>query len=254
MIKILTRITAPGGSTTALVNLTNGLNSIGLDTTLYGPTLEHKGRCKADLLDNCKFYPEDIAIIHALPLSHRLPVKKVIVSCHEKEVFPLKQFPKFWDDVQFVSNSQKQWQDVDGIVIPNIVKIYKKTKFTGAAGVIGYIFEHKQTHVSIKRALDAGYQNIKIFGGIADFKYFQEFVLPMLSSEVVYCGITTNQEAMYNEIDCVFHSSKSETFNLVRQECKLAGIPYFGAESCDPEVELLPEGAILEKWKTLLLS
>lgn len=254
MIKIITRITSPGGSTTALVNLTNALNKNEHQTILYGPTLEHKNRCEADSLDKFKLYTDDILIVHALPMPSRPNCRKVIVSCHEKEVFPLKSFPKFWDSVQYVSESQRKWQDVDGEIIPNIVTKYNKNKFTGAAGVIGYIFEHKQTHISIMRALDSGYTQVKLFGGIADIDYFQKKVVPLLSENVVYCGITSDQEKMYNEVDAVFHSSKSETFNLVRQECKLAGIKYYGLESCDTEVEILPEEAIVERWKQLLQS
>ena len=45
MIKILTGYSEKGGSTTALINLTNKFNEANIDCTLYGPHNWHLNQC-----------------------------------------------------------------------------------------------------------------------------------------------------------------------------------------------------------------
>lgn len=254
MIKIATGYSNLGGSTIAHIALCNAFNKYGLECKLYGPHDWHLGRCESDKLSNLVLNSNDIFIFHYLPVTARFGVKKQILSCHETNVFPVKQHKVVYDIVHFVSETQKKWQGVDGVVIPNIVeKIKYKDPCNNIAGVIGSIHPHKQTHISILRALENKFK-VKIYGELSDPNYFITHVYPLLGIDVNYAGLVTNKTEMYNTVTSVFHSSQRETFNLVRQECLLAGISYFGMPSCDTEVELLSESAIVEKWKTLLQS
>lgn len=252
MIKILTGYSNLGGSTIAHIALCNAFNKRGMECMLYGPHSWHLNKCKSDYLKNLTFTDKDDLIFHYLPVTARFNVRNQILSCHETDVFPIKQHSVVYDKVHFVSEAQKQWQGIDGVVIPNIVeRVNYSNPNNKVAGIIGSIHPHKQTHVSIKRALDSGYK-VMLAGEISDPNYFMQLVYPLISLNVKYVGILENKEQMYNEVEAVFHSSQRETFNLVRQECKLAGIPYFGMESCDTEVEILTEQEIIEKWKNLL--
>jgi len=76
MIKIISAYSGGGGSTHALIYLTNALNSAGYDTTYYGPSDWHLNKCKADKLNNFVSLPTDVVISHSLRFNHRLNVKK----------------------------------------------------------------------------------------------------------------------------------------------------------------------------------
>lgn len=45
MINIISNWTNAGGSTVALINLTNALNALGYPTAFYGPHSWHKDKC-----------------------------------------------------------------------------------------------------------------------------------------------------------------------------------------------------------------
>lgn len=252
MIKILTGYSDLGGSTVAFVNLCNAFNKFGIDCTLYGNHSWHLNKCKAKKLTELTLSANDIVIYHYLPIKDRLGVRKQILSSHETFVFPIKKMGVVYDALHFVSKSQMEWQGLDGVVIPNLVeKIRYTNPKNNIAGVIGSIHEIKNTKLSIERALQDG-KKVYIFGECSDPTYFQSQVAPLLGPNVWYLGKFDDKEKMYNMVDSVYMSSIKETFNLVRNECKLAGIPYFGSEGSDPEVEILSEEQIVEKWKTIL--
>jgi hypothetical protein len=198
--------------------------------------------------------PTDILISHFIQVPEQVQVKKHILYCHEKDVWPLKNISLAqYDSIVFVSNLQKEWQGVDhqSTVIPPIVrKVNWTNPNNGVAGVIGSIDENKQTHKSIQRAILAGYGRVLLFGQVNDEPYFDEKVQPMLASgQVVLADHEDDPKAMYGQVSEVFHSSLSETYGLVEAECRLSGIPFNGESNGQ---EILDNKEILQRWKKLL--
>lgn len=254
-VKLVSSWTRPGGGTVAHISLTNLLNKNGIDCTFYGPHEWHLDKCKAENILNVQLSPEDILISHFIQVPEGVQVKKHILYCHEKDIFPLKQISLAqYDLVVFVSNSQKKWQGVNhpSVIIPPLVKKVNWTNpGNGVAGIIGSIDRNKQIHLSINRALKDGFTTIKLFGEITDRIYFSQQVEPLLSScDIRLKGHENDPEAMYGQISVVYHSSLSETYGLVEAECRLSGIPFNGPSN---NQEILSEKEILERWKRLLI-
>ena len=253
-VKIVSSWTNPGGGTVAHINLTNLLNDNGYDCTFYGPNEWHLDKCKSDTIDKCILGPTDILISHFIQVPEQVQVKKHILYCHEKDVWPLKTIPLArYDSIVFVSNSQKEWQGVDhpSTIIPPIVKKVNWTNpNNGVAGVIGSIDTNKQTHKSIQRAIMAGYQKVMLFGQVNDTPYFNEKVQPLLGAgSVVLADHEDDPTAMYGQVSEVFHSSLSETYGLVEAECRLSGIPFNGESNGQ---EILEKEEILKRWKKII--
>lgn len=231
MIKIITGFSAQGGSTVAFINLTNALNEIGIETVLFGPHDWHIGKCRSERLMSRKLQTKvnDTLIFHFWQLQARPPVKKVILSCHEQNVFPLQNINyKVFDKIHFVSETQRQYHKIDHpyFIIPNILDDLKfNPKPTEkVAGIIGSIDRNKQVHVSIQRALQDGFEKVLIFGKITDHQYWETEVLPLVDTEKVkYYGFVDDKQAMYDKITDVYFSSIMECKPMVVAECQLMG-------------------------------
>ena len=186
----------------------------------------------------------------------RPPVSKVILSCHETRVFPIKDHGELvYDDIHFVSKFQKDWQGVEGKVIPNVFHKYAprpiKFKVT-CAGVLGSVDPNKRTHKSIERALDDGHSDVRIYGAITDLGYFNSEVMPLLGEKVSYRGIASDMQAVYDTLTDVYHSPELETFNLIKPECNHAEVKYHGDEGNDTQAEYWDDDKVYEAWKKLL--
>jgi len=256
VIKILTGWSHPGGSTLAHINLCNLFNENGYECRLYGPHYWHLGKCKGDLLNTAEFSKEDTVIAHWLATAEIPAFRKFILSCHETNLFPLKEKKlDAFDFVHFVSEFQKEWQDVDfpSVVIPNVLSDLKESPLnTGAAAVIGSIDEHKRTDLSIRRALDDGYEKVYVYGLVTDGDFFEKSVHSLLSNTVEVKGYVEDKQVMYDSVDAVYHSSDRETFNYIKGECELTGVAYNGLDSADPNAEYLSSEDILDKWVNVL--
>lgn len=196
-----------------------------------------------------------------------MPAKKHILSCHETNLFPLKKDNESpykaqtlpYDLIQYVSEFQRAWHNFEHpyVIIPGIIdKIKWSNPNNKTAGVIGSIDEHKQTHVSIQRALNDGYNKVYLYGQINDQLYFDEYIYPLLSDKVIIKNYCNNKEEMYGSIEAVYHSSKRECLPTIQGECLYAGIPYFGLE-CNMrnrEDYIFDNEEILKKWKDILES
>ena len=254
-VSIVSSWTNPGGGTVAHINLTNLLNENGYDCTFYGPNEWHLDKCKAAPIKECLLGPDDILISHFIQVPQEVQVKKHILYCHEKYIFPLKEVSLAqYDLVVFVSTSQRAWQGVNhpSVIIPPIVKKVTWTNpENGVAGIVGSIDKNKQTHESIRRAVKDGFFTVKLFGEITDKRYFEEHVSPAMDiqAEVILEGHEDDPEAMYGQISKVYHSSLSETYGLVEAECRLSGIPFDGPTNSQ---EILDKEEILERWKKIL--
>ncbi len=256
-IKIISGWSNPGGSTTSFINLCNYMNANGMDCTFYGPHDYHRDKCKSGHIAEAQVNQQDeILIIHYLKFPQRPEAsKKVILACHEKDVYKVKDVKPFWDDVAYVSNSQMFWQGVPGKVIPNIITDLVMTeKHPGKkAAVIGSIDRNKNTHVSIQRALDDGFKKVLLYGMVTDQEYYKEHVESFVGDgKAIIKGYKSNTQEMYDSITDVYHSSLSETFNLIKAECEATGTHYHGLDSAESGAEYLEPQEILLQWKNLL--
>jgi hypothetical protein len=253
-IKIISGHSEKGGSTTAFINLTNELNKNDYDCTFYGPHSWHLSKCKSGLLNDLKLDTNDIIICHFINLPERPKVKKVIFSLHEKNLFEIADIKPFWDELVFINEEQRQYHNrYNGTysIIPNLkehLDLIEKPELDLVAGVIGTIDVNKQTHTSIQRAINDGCEKVLVFGSVSDNKYYEEMVKPLFSDKVIYVGHTDNKQDMYNSIGRVYHSSISEVACLIKDECKTTNTKFFGNDATTPEVSLLTNNEIINKW------
>ena len=262
IVRILSGWSNPGGSTVSFINLTNLLNEAGINTIFYGPHNWHLDKCKGantqklDISDG-----EDILIAHFVPLKdERTPLKNVIFSSHETNLFPLKDYNLIAvDKVHFVSEKQREWHGLDhpSVVIPNIVSVGKRrgNHKRNAVGVIGSVDSHKQTALAIEAALESEPKSTKvlIFGAVTNEEYYKEHVKPLLENKRVrFAGKYDNKDVMYNMIDAAYHSSKNETYGYIKHECSMHGIPFTDLFNSSAHSEYWEPGRILEAWKKLL--
>lgn len=263
-VAIVSAWTNPGGSTIALSNLCNAFNDNGVDCTFYGPHPWHLSRCKGNLFANFDIDNfEGTLIYHFLNLIKRPPkIKKLILNCHETNLYPIKEHNKVWDELVYVSEYQKNWHGVDGVVIPNVITKLQRFPINhrNPVGVIGSIDKHKQPHIAIEKALKNGYK-VNLYGRITDQNYYHTMIEKSFLSEgcgyehkVKYKGYEDNHQKMYQSISKVYSASPRETFNLVKAECLSIGMQYYGFDTFDsiePEYGLT-EQQIVEKWKTVV--
>lgn len=260
MIKILTGHSTVGGSTIALSNLCNLFNKNDLNCELYGPDSWVKTKLETDCYKPIRsFLPnkDDIIIYHFIGLKKRPLCKKLILSCHETNIFPVKNL-KFYDVIHYVSNYQMNWHKIPGVVIPNVIKKYKsspKRTENKVAGIIGSIDPNKRVDLSIQRALkNSLVSKVEIWGKVTNDMYFFEKICPLLGERVSYHGVSEDMQKVYDRLDLVYSSSISECLPTVQAECYLAGIEFYGVPQSSRDLNdyIFDDQEILNKWKELL--
>ena len=240
-VNIYTGISVHGGSTLFFIDLTNKLNEVGYDCTLYGPNEYHLDKCKSGVLTNRLelSQPNTIVIAHLLPEMTRIVTKKSILSCHEMDHNKLEVSDcKDFDVIHFVSEHQKKWQNIDrpSVVIPPFVDRLEPNIVEGRniAGIIGHIHTHKQIHVAVEMALRDGCDQVLIYGGIGNPEYFNKHIWPLLDGEKVrYCGACYEKQKMFDSFDVLYSASKSETYSYVVSEALFAGKKVVVPDGCD---------------------
>lgn len=259
-IKIISGYSDIGGSTTAFINLTNFLNKNGFDCTFYGPQNYPSDKCKFILSNTINFEQTDTCIFHFLNMSSRPNIRKSIFMCHEKWWFSFKNLNNFFDTCVFLHDEHRKFhKDYTGkyVLIPNLkedLKPKEKYELDLVAGIIGSIEDRKQTHLSIKRAIDDGCREILLYGRVGDINYFNEHIKNLIDGQKIkLIGYTTNKQEMYDSIGRVYHSSKGEVACLVKDECYLTNTKFFGNEETNNEVSKLTNEEILEEWKKILI-
>lgn len=257
-VKIVSGWSNPGGSTTAFINLCNMFNDNGIDCIFYGPHAWHMDKCRGLPLAEAGANPEDNTIFHFIKVSNKYPVRKMIYSCHETDLRPVKDIIPiaYYSFIHYVSEFQRDWHNVDhpSKVIPNVLPDLRKKlyKDSDVAGVIGSIDSHKRPHQSIQRALDDGFKEVHLYGAITEPDYFKKEVQPLLNDNVVWKEYSEDKQDMYNSLHSVYHSSKRETFNYIKAECELTGTEYHGLPENDPKATYMDNKQILELWKEAL--
>jgi hypothetical protein len=259
MIKIVSGYSEKGGSTSALIELTNELNKRGIDAIFYGPHPFHMDKCRSGLLNNdFSVKPDDILITHFLDLPSRPNAKKVILACHEKWWFMVGEKKQYWDTAVFLHNAHRTYHNSykgESVIIPNLkpsLRPKDKPDLDLVAGIIGSVEDRKQTHKSIQRAMADGCTKILIYGHISDQEYFNKYVQPLMTEEVELVNFTNNKQDMYDSIGRVYHSSKGEVACLVKDECFLTNTKFFGNEETENEVSTLTNDEVIALWIKLI--
>ena len=263
-----------GGSTESYINLTNILNDNGINTIFVGRHNYHLDKCNGDVLSNINNISSNNMIWHyiqALNINNpMLRDTNVILACHE--IDSNRIFEKYkkgiairlFNHLQFVSEWQMAWHlkgagltKADNMhVIPNLLdpKLYKEHKppSTKIGGIIGAINRGKQTHISIRKALEDGCDLVKIFGSNnADPDYYSKYIVDMLKHpNVEYCGIVEDKNVMYNSITDVYHYSQYETWGYIQAECKYLNISFHGV--LENTIDCVNTSDILDMWSNIL--
>ena len=201
----------------------------------------------------------DTMIFHFIPLNSRPDVKKVLLSCHEKNVFEVGSIPQYWDEVVFLNKKQREYHHrYKGRynIIPNLKEVLlnnpKSPETKGVAGIIGSIDENKQTHVSIHKALRDGFKKVILFGNVTDPNYYNNFVKPLINENVVEKGFISDKQKIYDEVEAVYLSSHSEVASLVKDECETTGTKFYGSKATEHDVINLSNDEIIKEWVKIL--
>jgi hypothetical protein len=272
MINIITGYSGPGGSTVALINLTNALNDAGYLTCMYGKDPWFCKYCKykfsaksLDEFNDHKLTDKDNLIVHFGKFEIRPNFKRVILCLHEKEFYQIPE-NSFWDECIFLNQEHRNYHsNYTGPyrIIPNlkenIKKLLKTSESKECAGVIGSIDENKQTHISIQRALDDGYKKVYLFGKInirdSGVSYYEQYVKPLIEKypeQVIYKGFVDNKSKMYAIIDSVYLSSISEVSPLIIDECESTDTIFRGNSVCYHGERSWNNQQILDAWIDVL--
>lgn len=257
MIKIASGWSDKGGSTMAFIALTNELNKRGYETVFYGPHQWHLDKCKSGMINDIVINEDDILICHFLQLPNRPNAKKVILNCHEKNLFEVGQIHQYWDEVVFINEKHRLYHSryENAFIIipnlkPNLIKV-DKPHLAKIAGVIGSFDDNKQTHISIQRAMADDCDMVYLFGEPKG-EYYEKFVKPLCNDKVIVKGFLNNKQELYDSIGCVYHSSKSEVACLVKDECEITGTIFHGNEATDYPSVLMNNDEIIQKWIELI--
>lgn len=263
-----------GGSTVAHINLCNLLNSKGLPTTFVSPG-DWSRKCRfrniTDFANNLIPYKGASVIYHFLnpgmfskvPGSLGNHFNKLILSCHETNIYPLKDhFGNGFgtlDTVHMVSQSQKDWHGIEDErikIIPNVISKVNKVgnSTSGIAGVVGSIDRHKRTERAILRAVGDGFKAVKVIGHVSDPEYLEEIKknLPGNTATIQFVGHVDGADNVYKNLEAVYHASTRETFNYIKPECVQAGVRYVGVESAESGAEYWELDDIFKAWKEIL--
>jgi hypothetical protein len=192
-----------------------------------------------------------------LNLQKRPDVKKIVLSCHEKNLFEVGKIQQFWDEAVFLNQEHKNYHSSYNNkwrIIPNLIQdLQKKDKkyLDKVAGIIGSFDFNKQTHISIQRAIDDGCEIIYLFGE-PNTTYFEQYVKQLCNEKVIVKGFFNDKQEMYDMIGRVYSSSISEVASLVKDECELTGTKFFGTSSTSHNNLSIPNEEVINKWIDLL--
>ncbi|NDD53021.1 glycosyltransferase family 1 protein [bacterium] len=260
-IKFVTGFSCFGGSTIALIEHCRLLELMGHDVELYGECEWHMSHYhKSKRLSEFVACADDFIVFHFMELSERPKCKRCLLYIHEQTLFDMKsRVVSGYDGFVFVSEQQKKYHGVDGVVIPNPMSgLVDKSKSSppgkNIAGVVGTIQVRKQQKLSIINALEDGMSKVLLFGDKED-TYFKSEIEPLLGEKVEYKGLydPARRMEMYNEFDVLYNFSSDESASLVLGECLILDKPVVKDENLMP-CEILSEEEIYYRWRSVLMS
>ena len=250
-----------GGSTIAIIEHCKLLNRMGYDASIY--SFEDWCLSKYDRAMNMselQIEEDDILVYHLLEQSKKPKCKKCYLYLHEKSLWNLKvRVTTGFDNLIFVSESQKKWHARDGVVIPNpmgglVDESMHKPPGKNVAGIVGTIQPRKLQHLSIQQALLDGRSKVLLFGDY-DKDYFEGYIRPLLSEKVVHMGLYEPERRMdmYNQFDVLYIHSSDESASLALGECRILDKPVVKDDMVS-DYEVASDEAILSKWESLFNS
>lgn len=257
-VKFVTGFGSFGGSTIALLEHCRLLSEFGFETELYAPGQWHLGRFSGSK-DISEFYPEseDVLVFHHMELGMRPKCRRCLLYVHEKSLWNLKSKNLVpFDSILYVSESQRAFHGVDGLVVPNPVRRMVDISEhhppgRNIAGVVGTIQPRKMQHVSIQRALADGRSEVLLFGDFVQ-PYFDEMIQPLLCDRVRHVGLVDpdSRMDMYNSFDHLYAFSSDESASLILGECRVLGKEVFKSDEVD-EYEILDDKEIVARWTSV---
>jgi hypothetical protein len=292
MIKIVSGFSFPSGSTVALVNLGNQFNERGHECVFYGPNKWHRDKCKA--ADIAEFHPEegDIIIVHHIKLfssadlfkirdkvgqlrkktrldalrdiiqkntpgSPKIAGLKIILTCQENGLFPLKRLKySLFDKIHYADFSLAKYHKIthSHFICPNFGNRLtpSKTKPEKVAGIIGSIRRENQIESAVEKSFSDGMKTVILYGHMSDPVYYYSTIRPLTQKypgRIKYAGFMDDKQQMYDSISDVYRSV-ARPWSLVRRECTLTNTMYHGPEAC--QGESLADDQIFTVWKNEL--
>lgn len=292
MIKIVSGLSIPVGSTVALVNLCNQFNDRGHHCTFYGPDNWHLDKCRAAMIAD--FHPEDgdIIIVHhirlfsvpelyklqdkiehqrktaasslkdailrSIPRSRRHAGLKLILSCQENDLFPMRTLNySLFNKIHTIHFSQVGYHKVahNHFVCPNFMTrlIASEYKPANVAGIIGSVRKENQTDISIENALRDGMETVIIYGYLLDPIYYYNKIEPLAKKypgKIRFAGFIDNQQKLYDSLSDVY-CAINKRWGQVKKECHLTNTRFHGPDS-SAEKESMTNDQIFEIWKNEL--
>ncbi len=222
MIKIVSGHSYPDGSTVALVNLCNQLNSRGHNCVFYGPDSWHLDKCKSGTPHEFRTEDGDAILLHGIELltiaglqSLELTISEAaknqiwrnMWSAVSEILFPASTSKKFmlvlscreadsshkaalryslFNKIHFVSGMQINFNRVkrQRFICPDFLNalVPSDNKPEKAAGIIGSISKANATKENIEMALEAGMETVILYGFLADPIYFYQNIVPLTKS------------------------------------------------------------------------
>lgn len=250
-----------GGSTIALMEHCRVLNASGHEATLYSNQTWCIERSEyARPMSEFKIDEDDILIYHLVEMRRRPKCARCYLYLHEKGLWDTRKIDTFaFDEVIFVSESQKAWHGIDGPIIPNPMgKMVDTSKHRppgrNIAGVVGTIQSRKMQHISIVKAISDGVESVLLFGDYEP-RYFESEIMPLFSDRVIYKGIFEPNErmSMYNQFDTLYIHSSDESASMALGECRMLGKPVVKGEFVQ-DYEIVSDDEVASRWSSLFSS
>jgi hypothetical protein len=234
MIKIYSSHGKEGGSTESFINLTNELNSRGYETLFITPHSYPISKCNSVIKEYDKnlFTENDYVILHYIKIKERPYCKKIILSCHEQQAFPLRFMDlSFYDKIHFVSEHQAKWQNIkqpyfiNGNIYENLIISPPLAEKIG--GVIGQLYPAKKTLEAIKWAINDGCNKIYIYGKVESDLYYHDLNSSLFIYKhkvpIQFKNFCFNKQMMYDSFSDLYFCSENECLPTVIAEAMLTG-------------------------------
>lgn len=287
MIKIVSGHSYPVGSTVALANLCNQLNSRGYASIFYGPDNWHIDKCASGTLENFKPGSGDIIILHDIELwsvaelsalgstapgtgqncSWRAWARRVlgclapasppeqfklVLTCQKDDACrEMTVRHALFHKIHFISEAQKSFRATKypKFVCPNFTAELppSNSKPEKTAGVIGTISQENGTEAAIVKALQEGMDTVILYGYLADPIYYYSKIEPLIRAHPGKIKFAGFVDDQQKMYDSVSDVYTGRASCSVRRECAMTHTRYHGPE-VDADVNMTND-QIFEVWK-----
>ena len=258
---------------------------------MYGPDNWHMDKCKSAKLSD--FHPEngDIIIVHNiklfsvaelykiedkieelikkpilnslknlfvrhLPGSRKNIGIKLILSCQENDLFPIRQLNYvLFDKIHHVHSSQINYHKImhRHFVCPNFGNhlIASEHKPIKVAGVIGSIRKENKTDISIEKALQDEMETVTLYGYLIDPVYYYKQIVPLVKKypgKIRFAGFIDDKQKIYDSVSDVY-CTVGRAWSMVKKECALTNTRYHGPDIAPIGEESMTNDQIFNVWE-----